>query len=145
MRKKGFTLIELMVVILIVAILAAVLAPLIHGRIDAAKWSEGRAGAGTIASAARAYWAEHQADPLVLADAPTLLELFPDNGAGENDLDGKYFDQPAYALAFTQYDNSGCDFAVTVTAASSTRSNKPTSPATMVLTVGSDGTSDWTD
>ena len=51
MKNKGFTLIELMVVILIVAILAAVLAPMLTGRVQQAKWSEAKAAAGTIASA----------------------------------------------------------------------------------------------
>jgi len=59
MRRKGFTLIELMVVILIVAILAAVAIPILTARIDAAKWSEGKAMMGTIATAIRAYYAEH--------------------------------------------------------------------------------------
>jgi general secretion pathway protein G len=40
-KAKGFTLVELMVVILIVSILAAVAIPILRGRIDAAKWSEG--------------------------------------------------------------------------------------------------------
>ena len=47
LRKKGFTLIELLVVILIVSILAAVAIPIMRGRVDAAKWSEGKVMAGT--------------------------------------------------------------------------------------------------
>ena len=60
--RKGFTLIELMVVILIVGILAAVAIPLMRGRIDSAKWSEGKAIMGTIATALRAHIAEKGAD-----------------------------------------------------------------------------------
>ena len=56
--RKGFTLIELMVVILIVGILASVAVPMLRGRIDAAKWSEGKAMIGSIATAIRSYNAE---------------------------------------------------------------------------------------
>jgi len=83
-ERKGFTLIELMVVILIVGILAAVAIPLMRGRIDSAKWSEGKAMMGTIGTALRAYGAEK-------GDAgtwpPSMIEL----GFVAGDLDGTYF------------------------------------------------------
>ena len=68
--RKGFTLVELMIVILIVAILAAVAIPLMTGRIDAAKWSEAKAAMGTIATGVRAYYAENGCDPA--STAPSL-------------------------------------------------------------------------
>ncbi|MGA2679737.1 MAG: prepilin-type N-terminal cleavage/methylation domain-containing protein, partial [Sedimentisphaerales bacterium] len=58
MNRKGFTLIELMVVIFIVGILAAVAIPIMRGRIDAAKWSEGKSAMGSIRTAARSLIAE---------------------------------------------------------------------------------------
>jgi len=89
MRKKrerrGFTLIELMVVILIVGILAAVAIPLMRGRIDAAKWSEGKAIMGTVATALRAYGAE-KGDTGNWPN-PTQVDL----GFVAGDLAGTYF------------------------------------------------------
>jgi len=82
--KGGFTLIELMVVIFIVGILAAVAVPLMRGRIDAAKWSEGRAIMGTIATALRAHIAEKASN---FSAVPKLVEL----GFAADDLDGAYF------------------------------------------------------
>lgn len=81
---KGFTLIELMVVILIVAILAVVALPMFHGRIDAAKWSEGKATMGTIATALRVYIVIEQGG---FDATPTLSDL----GIAPEVLDGTYF------------------------------------------------------
>ena len=105
-ERKGFTLIELMVVILIVGILAAVAVPILRGKIDAAKWSEGAATAGAIRSAVRAAYAE---DPLA-----TLTGLCTEGGAlatllgfRTGDLTGRYFNGGHFTVSFTAGDPPG--------------------------------------
>jgi len=127
--RKGFTLIELMVVIFIVGILAAVAIPIMRGRIDSAKWSEGKAGAGSIRTAARAFCAEKGINWGGSWAGVDLAEL----GFQDGDLDGKYFTDEAYAFAFAGYD----DYLVTVTASDSTATEKPTTPS--VVTIDEDG------
>ena len=100
-RKKAFTLIELMVVILIVSILAAVAAPIMRGRIDAAKWSEGKAMAGTLATSIRTYAAEKGDNGSYGTDNPTLTSL----GFSTSDLTGTYFGSGEYSWT-TAYDDS---------------------------------------
>jgi prepilin-type N-terminal cleavage/methylation domain-containing protein len=100
--RKGFTLIELMIVILIVAVLAAVLVPLMRSRIEAAKWSEGKAGAGTIATAIRAYAAEvGENGQWNMGGAALKAVLFPP--ASRSDLDGKYFKYENYLITTVGY------------------------------------------
>jgi type IV pilus assembly protein PilA len=124
--SKGFTMVELMVVVLIVGILAAVAVPLMSGRIDASKWSEAKAAMGTIASGLRSYAAEKGS----FSSAPTIAEV----GISNNELDGTYFSHQAYAITSASASSGQVSFVITCTAASSTRSGKPSSPATMTLT-----------
>ena len=83
--RIGFTLVELMVVIMIAGILAAVAVPLMRGRIDASKWSEGKTIMGTVATALRAYGAE-KGDTGNWPN-PTQVDL----GFVAGDLAGTYF------------------------------------------------------
>lgn len=89
-KKRGFTLVELMVVILIVSILAAVAVPVMRGRIDAAKWSEGKAMAGTLATSLRAYYAEKGSAGVA---NPGLALL----GFNTSDFTGTYFASGNYS------------------------------------------------
>jgi len=92
-----------MIVVLIVAVLAAVLIPFMRARVEAAKWSEGKAGAGTIASALRAYSAEQGLDGTYTAALRTTLFK-------ASDLLGKYFDIDDYALTNVSYDETRLDY-----------------------------------
>ena len=111
-RKMGFTLVELMVVILIVAILAAVAIPILRGRIDAAKWSEGKAMMGSIATAIRAYHAEKGP----AGTAPTAIVGSADTELGFTaaDLTGTYFDDSDFTMSVTDMDP--LTFTITCTA-----------------------------
>ncbi len=110
-RRKGFTLVELIVVILIACILAAVAAPIIRGRVDSAKWSEGKSAMGTIASALRMYAAENDADGNYGNNLPTLEEL----GFTTGDFQGRYFDISNYKVSKTSY-KAGKKFKYKITA-----------------------------
>ena len=59
MNKKGFTLIELMIVIAIIAFLAMVSVPSFKSFLAKAKRSEAYMNLSAIATAERVYWAEH--------------------------------------------------------------------------------------
>jgi prepilin-type N-terminal cleavage/methylation domain-containing protein len=83
-RVKGFTLIELIIVIVIISILALVSVPIYRGYTRRAMASEGRALVGSIATSEKVYLAEHGA---YLAVAATGLNAALDIDATGN----KYF------------------------------------------------------
>jgi type IV pilus assembly protein PilA len=128
MRRDAFTLIELMIVILIVAILAAVAIPLLYSRIEAAKWSEGKAMMGTIATAIRAYQGEKgegAPQPAIIGNvAPTL-------GFNASDLTGTYFVSTDFSIS--TYNNPvGGPFTFTVSCTPA-GANRPSDAGTRTL------------
>ncbi len=133
--RKGFTLIELMVVILIVGILAAVAIPIMKGRIDAAKWSEGKAALGTIATALRAYGAEKGTSGTYGAGLPSLTTL----GFSAGDLKGTYFAIANYSVVTSAY-TAGATPELTFTVRAAAPAGITTPSA---VTLKEDGT--WTE
>ena len=97
-ERRGFTLIELMVVILIVGILAAVAVPILRGRIEQAKWSEGGASAGAIKTAIRAYYADDPIACAALAGQPVAGAVETTLGFQAGDLSGKYFTSANFTI-----------------------------------------------
>lgn len=120
--NKGFTLTELMVVILIIGVLASVAAPLMQVRIDKAKWSEACSAAGTIRTSIHAYCAETgiaSAQGLTgnnLGDATTEAAL----GFTPTDLEGTYFSPGDYVITSV----NGEGFA-TITATGGSKAGAP--------------------
>ncbi|MHC4264811.1 MAG: pilin [Planctomycetota bacterium] len=108
--RKGFTLIELMVVILIVGILAAVAVPIMRGRIDSAKWSEGNAAAGAVKSAVRAYIAEKgpNFDYSGIETGLDTQSTYEALGFSVTDLTGSYFNQADYTVSGVDAANGQC-------------------------------------
>ena len=137
--RKGFTLVELMVVVLIVGILAAVAIPILRGRIDAAKWSEGRAMMGSIATAIRAYAAEKGVDgpdpTAIIGMGPTELGFAP------GDLTGTYFQDTDFELLKVDISKTPPTFEIKCTAR---KENAPSNPPSYTLEGKEDGTMEWT-
>ena len=98
-NQHGFTLVELMIVIVIVGILAAVAIPIYQGNIRKAKMSECDAALGTVRTAMRVFYAEHGRYPRVADETPVTGSALGDSlNISETDLNGKYFNASNYTV-----------------------------------------------
>ena len=96
MNKKGFTLVELLIVIIIVGVLASVAIPIMSGITKRAVASEAISMLGMIRTAEKAYYLEHHSYTNVLTDLTLRLRQ---NGAyGTSDLDGTYVSEGCFSL-----------------------------------------------
>lgn len=96
-NKKGFTLVELIVVVIIVGILASVAIPMMSGNIAQAKRTEAVASAGAIRTAERAVFAETGNYVNFAAGAfgtTAVINAYLRTG----DLNGKYYNDTCYAV-----------------------------------------------
>jgi prepilin-type N-terminal cleavage/methylation domain-containing protein len=134
---KGFTLIELMIVVLIVGILAAVAMPLFHGRTDAAKWSEASSAQGTIRSAVKVYWSEKGGATYAGSYDTDLgggVTVFgPKIGINPSDVAGTYFSSDAYNIDSVNAATGGCTITVNAQSAGAP-ADAPSEPSTRTYT-----------
>lgn len=96
--RKGFTLVELMIVVIVVGVLAAVAIPMYQLAAERSKATEAKAGLGAVRSAMRIYFAEHRTyvhasfidDAAVTVGGILTLR--------SNDLEGRYFSTSCYTF-----------------------------------------------
>jgi len=116
---RGFTLVELMIVVVVVAILALVSVSLYSSSLTSGKMTEGMAGVGLVRTALRTYWAGRSGRYPVLSsvtgDGLHMIAIQP------TDLNGKYFqaedylinsNATAYAIRVTLPEDSNCWYEV---------------------------------
>ena len=113
--RSGFSLIELMVVILIVGVLVAVVTPILRDKNEASKWTEAAATAGTIRSVVRAEFAK---DPTKVAawTNQAVTGVMSDLGFKAGDLTGRYFDDSHFTIDSVDAANGNATITVTTPA-----------------------------
>jgi type IV pilus assembly protein PilA len=117
--KKGFTLVELLVVIIIVGILSAIAVPMMRANVDKAKKSEAVAALGAIRTAERLYFTENNKYVTVANTAWDTGSL--KNYINASDLIGRYFPAGCYSVSATDTTfTAKCDTTVSGKAESNT-------------------------
>ena len=135
-NQRGFTLVELMIVVIIVGILAAVAIPMYQGATERAKASEAVAALGTIRGAMRVYYAEH--GTYVNASFTDGAQVTNGNilDVSDTDLLGRYFSTECYTFNGIPTANA---YSITCNGANSTASYA-SEVATIVRSIDQNGT-----
>lgn len=91
-NKKGFTLVELLVVIAIIGILAVVAVPALFSNINKAKVASVESDYSSVKSAALSYYSDTNKIPVTTNDKTglTILETYMESLPDKADIGGKY-------------------------------------------------------
>lgn len=97
-NQRGFTLVELMIVIIIVGVLAAVAIPMYQIMPERSKGTEAVAALGTIRGALRVYYSEHQSYVNASFTDGAQVTTGGILSISDNDLMGRYFSSACYTF-----------------------------------------------
>jgi prepilin-type N-terminal cleavage/methylation domain-containing protein len=97
-KNSGFSLVELMIVIVIIGVLAAVAVPIYSNNVMKAKMSEADASLGSIRTQLRVYYGENGNYPTLTSGTYVIggKGTWHDINVGE--LTGKYFTDSSYTI-----------------------------------------------
>lgn len=109
-HQNGFSLVELMIVIVIIGVLAAVAVPIYTSNVTKAKMSEADAALGAIRTELRVFYGENGAYPVAAVSEAVIGGSWNDIKAGE--LNGKYF----VDASFTYESADGVSYTLTCAA-----------------------------
>lgn len=101
--RAGFTLIELIVVVIIIGILAAIAAPMMSGNTMKAKKAEAMAVLGTLVTAQQCFLTETGGTATCPTGTVGDSEEHLSGYIKPSDLDGKYFNHMTYSVSSTLY------------------------------------------
>jgi len=109
-KNSGFSLVELMIVIVIIGVLAAVAVPIYNNNVMKAKMSEADAALGSIRTQLRVYYGENGTYPTEASAVDVVGQDWNDINVGE--LNGKYFGDSS----FTYVSADGVSYTITCAA-----------------------------
>jgi prepilin-type N-terminal cleavage/methylation domain-containing protein/prepilin-type processing-associated H-X9-DG protein len=96
--QSGFTLVELMIVVVVVGILASVAIPMYQLAAERSKATEADSGLGAIRSAMRVYYAEHGTYVNASFVDGSQVTVGGVLSVKDSDLLGRYFSSPCYTF-----------------------------------------------